>query len=327
MVKVQENKIRVAVLMGGPSSEHEVSLASAKNVIAAIAKKKYLVKPILIDKHGFWALDHYKKDPRRALKNVDVVFNALHGEYGEDGEVQGILERLRIKFTGSKQLSSALAMDKIASRKLFEIAGLNTPKSRALRRDYFLSHRWIISQTKQAFSLPLVIKPARRGSSVGISIIKTFSELGQAIEKAFKFDNLALIEEYLPGREITCGVLEIKNQITPLPPTEITPRKSRYFDYDSKYNAGWTEEITPASLPHQLTTTVQEIAVRTHKILGCRHYSRTDMILVGDKIYVLELNTLPGLTKTSLIPQQASAYGMNFAEFIEHVLTLALHSK
>jgi len=327
MSEIRNNKIRVAVLMGGPSSEHEVSLATAKNVISAIPKKKYLVKPILINRYGFWILNHYKKNARRALKNVDVVFNALHGEYGEDGEAQSILEKLRIKFTGSKQLSSALAMDKIASRHLFELNDFLVPKSISIRREYFLDHRWLINKIKRSLPLPIVVKPARRGSSVGISIIENFSALREALEEAFKFDDLVLIEEYIPGREITCGVLETKNGLSPLPPTEIKPKKSQYFDYDSKYKAGWTEEVTPAPLSKALTAEIQEVAAKAHKILGCRHYSRTDMILAGKKIYVLELNTLPGLTKTSLVPQQAKAYGMNFPELIEHILDLALASQ
>jgi D-alanine-D-alanine ligase len=322
-----KNKIRVAVLMGGPSSEHEVSLATAKNVIAALPKSKYQIKPILIDKKGQWVFKHYKKDPRRALKNVDVVFNALHGEYGEDGELQSILEKLKIKFTGSDQFASALAMDKLTSRKIFELADIKIPKAVAVRRAYYLGHQWVLNNIKKAFHFPVVVKPAKRGSSVGVSIVNESSELREAFHKAFESDDTVLVEEYIKGDELTCGVLEYDGKNIALPPTLIRPKKSHFFDYKAKYKAGWTEEVTPAPLPLKMTQKVQETAIKCHEVLGCRHYSRTDMILVGDRIYVLELNTLPGMTKTSLIPQQAKAHGIEFRELLEHLLNLALEAK
>lgn len=317
-------KIKVAVLAGGPSSEHEVSLKSAENVIKYLDENKFEVLHIKISKEGVWirqdtgeefseesGLEHLKNE------NIDLIFIILHGEYGEDGSIQRKLESCDFKFTGSDSESSTLAMDKFASSKTLDAAGLKTANSVLINS---------ITQIQGAeLEFPQVVKPNDRGSSVGISIVKNFEELENAIKVAKSFSDDVMIQEFIKGREMTCAVIETANGEIALMPTEIMPTKEHdFFDYQAKYVAGASIEITPPNLPKEVIENIQEAAIAAHKALGCRHISRSDFILAEDKLYILEVNTIPGMTGTSLVPQGAKALGIEFPQLLEIIIEAAL---
>ena len=299
-------KLKVVVLAGGPSSEHEVSLKTASNVIEKLDKKKYDAEQIIISKKGKWPIS---PDELAA----DVVFVAMHGAYGEDGTVQSILEKINVPYTGSDAIASRLGMDKRKSSEIFAVNGLLVPESFNISRCEF----------------PVVVKPADGGSSVGVRVVETSDQLQEAIAEASKYSREILAQEYIVGREMTCGVLDdgLGNVIA-LPPTEIIPVARKFFDYQAKYIAGASREVTPPDLPEKTIKTIQEIALKAHKIIGCSGMSRTDMIikdLEQSKIYVLEINTIPGLTETSLLPQQALAAGISFSELLDRIIEAALN--
>ncbi len=314
--------------MGGPSSEHEVSLATGQNVIENLDKTKYESIAVKISKTGRWFLNGKLTSQGVALTGCDVVFNALHGTFGEDGKIQGILEHAGIKYTGSGIAGSAIAMDKFHSREIFKLAGLNTPKTLKLKKgeNYMARVSFFVNKIVK---LPVVIKPCSNGSSVGVQIVEDLDKLEKAVAMVFKLDKHVLIEEFIKGRELTCGVLENFNDqpITALPVTEIIPVKNhKFFNYDAKYKTGHSNEITPAPIDEVLAKKAQDIAVRAHQVLGCRGYSRTDMILKNGNgtLYVLETNTLPGLTKNSLLPKAASVAGLTFSELLDKIIDSSL---
>jgi D-alanine-D-alanine ligase len=320
--------IRVGVLRGGPSGEYEVSLHTGAAVIEHLPKEKYHPFDIFIDKKGEWYWHGMVAEPSKILKHLDVAFNALHGDYGEDGKVQKLLENLNIPFTGSLSLPSALAMNKVLSYKIFEDKGLKTANYKTLKKAdvNYLRTFEIFSR----LSKPLVVKPSSSGSSLGVTInVDTLEKLNEAVREALKHSPTVIVEEYIKGKEITCGVVEsLKgDHVFALPPIEIRPTDRAFFDYEAKYS-GRTEEICPAEISEEETKKVQDITSKAHKALGLRHYSRTDMIIGEDgEIYLLETNTLPGLTSESLIPRSLGACDCQFAEFLDHLLTLALHKK
>ncbi len=302
-------KLRVLILGGGPSSEHEISLKTAKMVHKHLDRKKYQPMLASISRKGRWEL------PISKIKSVaDVVFIAMHGEFGEDGTVQKILDDIKLPYTGSGFRASALGMDKIRSRQIFKSAGMAVPK--------FID------------SFPVVVKPSDRGSSVGVSIVKKREDLNAAIKNAKKYSKNVMVEEFVHGAELTCGVLDDgKNNLTPLLPTEIVPKMGEFFDYASKYTESGSEEITPARVPPEILKECQDIALRAHIAVGCSGFSRTDMIwskLDGlprgktGKIYVLEINTIPGLTRQSLLPKAAAASGISFPKLLDHIIKSAL---
>jgi D-alanine-D-alanine ligase len=315
-------KQTVAVLYGGPSSEHEVSLNTGKNMIASLSRKKYSVLPVFISKKGIWSVRGRRTTPEKILKNTAVVLNAMHGEFGEDGTVQGFLDTLGIAYTGSGQKASTVGMDKAFTKYLAAMVGVRVALS--------------VSATKGQkimlpFSFPVVVKPNSRGSSVGVSIVKNKRELARALRKTFRHDTVAIIEQFIKGKEITLGVLEKfrGKKLFPLPPTEIIPGEaSAFFDYTAKYVAGAAREITPARISPALTKKAQEAAVQTFRAVGARHYARIDMI-IDDKnnIWMLEINTLPGMTATSLLPQQAQHIGLSLEKLLEHLIQLAVRKK
>ena len=307
-------KIRVAIVMGGPSAEHEVSLRSGDMVARFLDKKKYAAKKIIISKSGKWPLEI-----KTLKEKFDIVFNALHGEYGEDGTLQKILERERIPFTGSKAVASKLGMDKVKSVKLFSENGLLVPPYCVIVG----FPNAIIPPSCLGF--PAVIKPADRGSSVGMSIIEGLPELKDALKKCFAVSNVGIIQSYIKGTELTCGVLEVNGKPKALPPTEIVPVARKFFDYHAKYTPGATEEITPARISKALTKKVMLSALKAHKCIGASGYSRSDFILGEDgKLYILEINTLPGLTKQSLLPQAAQSAGITFPQLLDYIIESAM---
>ncbi len=308
------NRLKVGVIMGGPSFEYEISVLTGQNVLGNLDKEKFEGFDILISRKGEWK-------PAEVLKKADVVFNALHGEFGEDGQVQKIFEKNKIPYTGSTAKASYLAMNKERAKKLFRKAGLKTPLDIK-----------VCSKNKHfpfpPFKLPWIIKPLSRGSSVGIFLNKNRREYNSLLKKCFKYDSIALIEEYLNGREFSCGILENfrGEKYFALPPIEIIPPQQKdFFDYQAKYN-GTTQEICPAQISKKISLEIQEITKKAHCVLGCRHYSRSDIILTKKGIYILEVNTLPGLTKESLLPKEAKVVGLSFKDLISHIIELAVLS-
>lgn len=319
------NKISVAVLRGGPSSEYDISLMTGAGMIKHLSPKKYTVHDILIDKKGKWHRDGMEKLPAKALQGIDVVMNGLHGEFGEDGKVQQILDALHVPYTGSQAVPSALTMNKILAKKAFKKAGLK------------IGAEIIVDGTKDIdaeagrvfknFPLPAVVKPSGAGSSVGVSIVRDLKSLTKALQDAAVFDSKILVEQYIKGREATCGVTEDfrgEKYYAMLPIEIIPPPKADFFDREVKYN-GETKEICPANFDKKINEKLQEMAIIAHKALGMRHYSRSDFIVTekGD-IYILETNSLPGMTPNSLIPKALIAVGSSYAEFLDHLIILAL---
>lgn len=301
---------RVGVLMGGTSTEREISLKSGQAVFKALNESG--IEAVSID------IKTDNIDDNRNLLNshkINCAFLALHGRFGEDGQIQRILESMKLPYTGSGVLASELAMDKVASRRIFEKNNLNVPAFKVVNRGL----DWEDFLRNLDFSLPLVIKPASHGSSIGLSIISEKKDLPLALESAFSYDERVIIEEYILGREVTVGILG--NEA--LPVIEIIPKKS-FFDYEAKYKPGMTEYVVPAELENDIAGHIQESALKAHQVLGCSGCSRVDMILnKKDLPFVLEVNTIPGLTDISLLPKAAKKVGISFCELCIKLIELA----
>jgi D-alanine-D-alanine ligase len=301
---------RIGVLMGGPSTEREVSLKSGKAVCDSL-------KASGMDVVGIDITTDKQEENIRLIRShcLGCAFIALHGRFGEDGQIQEILDKLKIPYTGSGVLASRLAMDKVASLHIFEINGLKVPRYKVME---FSSYNpgW---KAGDKLGLPLVIKPATHGSSIGLSIVDKANQLDRAVTLAFSFDTRVIIQEYIAGREITVGILD--NQV--LPVIEIIP-KNRFFDYEAKYQTGMTDYIVPAKLDEATARKAQEAALSAHKALGCFGCSRVDIILDKDNApFILEINTIPGLTQTSLLPKAARVAGIDFAQLCLKLIELA----
>ena len=306
---VNYHKGKIGVLMGGPSEEREISLKSGKAVYQTLKEAGLDVLPIIIENGNIEENIQKIKDAK-----IDVAFIALHGRFGEDGTIQSILDSLNIPYTGSGVLASKLALDKVSSHGRFLKAGLNVPSYTVVDKEQFDKDSFF----KKELNFPLVIKPASQGSSIGLSIVEERQDLSKAIESAFGFDEKIIIEEYIKGRELTVGILDDKA----LPVIEIIPHR-KFFDYTAKYTAGLTEYIVPASIDEILTEKVKNAGVAAHNTLGCFGFSRVDMILKDDLVYVLEVNTIPGLTETSLLPKAAKAAGIDFLQLCLKIIDLA----
>jgi D-alanine-D-alanine ligase len=349
--KSKGHKLRVAVLMGGTSSEREVSLSTGRMIAASLDPGRYDV--VAIDTKDLIQLSPPSKqieetrrqgdketreegkevegkdliqNPKSQTQNhPDLVFIALHGRGGEDGAVQGLLEVLRLPYTGSGILASALAMDKAMSKRLFRGAGIPVGAEITLRRDYSLSMDALIAQIQDSLGgFPVFVKPNAEGSTVGGTLVSSPAQLADALAHAFRYDNVILIERYLRGMEATVGVLgNAGSTLQALPVIEIVP-KSEFYDYESKYAEGGSEHIIPARLTDAQTQQLQQIALRCHTLLGCRGMSRADFIVTPEGPYVLEINTIPGMTPTSLLPQAAAHAGIPFPALLDHLIALAL---
>ena len=336
-------RLNVAVLMGGKSAEHEISLSSGREVVKNLDSKKYNVLPIVIAKDGInWQIGDRKQflsgSPARVKlqtpkykiqtsdrsdhvsiirKNkVDIVFIALHGPNGEDGTIQGFLELMGISYTGSGVLASALGMDKIYSRRLFVQAGLNIPKYLVISKNDSLN------KVFKKFKLPLFVKPSNQGSSFGVSKVAKKSDLKKAIKLAFSYSDLAIVEEYIKGREITVPILGNDNP-TALPVVEIIS-KTDFFDYKAKYDEKLCDEIVPARIGKKLTNDAQKAAILAYQTLGCRGFGRVDIIIKDNKIYVLEVNTIPGLTPVSLFPKSAASANIVYSKLLDKIINFAI---
>jgi D-alanine-D-alanine ligase len=297
--------MKIGVLLGGNSAEREVSLASGKAISAACKELGHNV----LDLDPEFDVRLLVSD----LLTVDLVFNGLHGGDGENGVIPGFLQSLGVKYTGSRTEASAICMDKRISKALVHRKDLLTPNWVSLANNDPLP-----SVGDMVF--PVVIKPNDQGSTIGLTVVKDESELDDAIELARKFANVVLIEEFIVGKEITVTVIGDKAY----PIVEIVPSHGLY-DYECKYNQGMTEYFCPANIDKDLTKAIQESALKIHKLLGCRHYSRADFRLdENGKAWFLELNTLPGMTETSLVPKAAKASGLSFPELIQTIINEAL---
>ncbi|MEK7660362.1 MAG: D-alanine--D-alanine ligase [Patescibacteria group bacterium] len=317
----------VGVLMGGPSSEHDISLMSGTNVMRAL-EGTFNVVPIFVSLTGEWFLgkNRVHTTPHQAVAQLDAVFNAMHGEYGEDGQVQTVLSHSRVPYTGPSAITAALAMDKVRSAELLRKAGLTVP-------NFFVATVASLEEnikeiTRLKFAPPWMVKPARRGSSVGTHLVHTGPELKPALADALQFDEEAIIQEWIQGRELTVGVVSDMRgeEAFALPPVEIIPPKEQgYFAYSTKYD-GSSTQICPADFHDAMLARIRETAVAAHNAIGAPQYSRVDMILKGTKLSVLEVNTLPGLTKVSLLPKAAAAAGVAFPELLQHIIGKTIQS-
>lgn len=305
-------KKKIGLLMGGPSSEREISLKSGRAVEEALRRCGLNVVAIDVD-----------KDIEKKLKEkkIEVAFIALHGRYGEDGTIQALLESLGIPYTGSGVEASRLALDKVASKEVFLRDEIPTPDFYVLNKekDIFVSQLLHHSTIK----IPLVVKPAREGSTIGVSVVKKEGDFRPALDKAFRYDDKILVEEYIKGREVTVSILNG----WPLPIIEIVP-KHEFFDFRAKYTDGLTEFKVPAPLTKPVYGRTQEVALRAHQALGCRGMSRVDMkVTRKGEPYVFEVNTIPGLTSLSLLPKAAQAAGVSFPQLCHKLIKIALREK
>lgn len=311
LIKELKSK-KIAVLMGGMSGERDVSLRSGANVFEALKSQGFNV--IAIDVNG---------DPTEQLKknNIEIAYLVLHGKGGEDGAIQGLLEILKIPYTGSGVEASALAMDKVASKKVFEASGIPTPKFLVVdQKDVNGS----IDKIKKIFSLPLVIKPNAEGSSLGISIIKDEKALGSCIRETVRQYREVFVEEFIDGMEVTVGIVGCKDKTRALPILELIP-KNDFYDYEAKYTPGMTDFVLPARLPKEVYSKTQKVALKAHQVLGCHGVSRVDMMVGEDQVpYVTEVNTIPGMTDQSDLPAEASHEGVSFEELVVQILQSAV---
>ena len=326
-------RLRVVVLTGGTSAEREICLKSGERVMGALDGGRYDTTCVdLASIAGARAGDltrilfapacEAREAPDRTAARdgrPDVVFIALHGGTGENGTVQGMLELLGVPYTGSGVLASALAMDKIMSKKVFEREGIPTPKWVPLKAAQRGSAEKAVMDS---VGLPCVVKPACEGSTIGITVVRRAEDLAPALDTAFRHGPQALAEEFIEGTEITGPVLGNEDARV-LPLVEIVPAGG-FYDYDAKYTPGATEEIVPARIPAAEAERARELTLAAHHALGCRGFSRVDMIVSRGEVYVLEVNSIPGLTDTSLVPRAAEADGISFSQLAERIIELAL---
>ncbi len=290
---------KIGVILGGPSAEREISRTSGREVVKALRMKGYRVTPIEV-----------KEDlaVRLRKQRVGVVFNALHGKIGEDGGVQGLMEVMGLPYTGSGVTASALSMDKVFSKELFMRKGIPTPPYKVWTK----GQKW----TDVDLSLPLVVKPRNEGSTLGVTIVRRRKELGGAFAKAFKFDPTCLVESYIAGKEVAVGILNGRA----LGAIEIQPTKG-FYDYRTKYTPGLAKHLYPAGLGNQVYGRALRIAEEASNLLGCEGTSRVDLrVNHGGKVFVLEVNSLPGLTPISLLPEIARNEGIDFPDLVEMIL-------
>lgn len=357
---MKREKIKVAVIFGGRSAEHEVSLQSAKNVVASIDKNKYEVILIGIDRNGRWYLNDSSKfllnstNPKLIVLNksnkevvlvstkttgqlvnlsdnkgvgsVDVVFPVLHGPFGEDGTIQGLLKLANLPFVGPSVLGSAIGMDKDVMKRLLRGAGL--PVANFLVFNRTNAGRVKFQEIRRQLGVPFFIKPANLGSSIGVHKVSTEEEFKKAMKDAFEFDNKILVEEYIQGRELECSVLGNENPIASLPGEVVLNKKRHeFYSYEAKYiDEQGATLVIPAKLSQNIIKEIQEIAVKTFKVLCCEGMTRVDFFLRDrdQKLFIDEINTIPGFTKISMYPKLWEASGISYTELIDRLINLAI---
>jgi D-alanine-D-alanine ligase len=339
------HRTRVGVLRGGPSPEFEVSLKTGDVVLRHLSEEKHHSTDIFIDRQRVWHIGGLPFDHAHVTKRFDVLFNALHGTYGEDGTLQGLLDGIGARYTGSGKLGSALAMNKAKAKEIFKKAGIRTASHATLhpegdmfelvrdgkREEYDMGdlHR-LSKELFLTFPQPAVVKPLASGSSVGVRLVYGPKELEEAMEELLAEGTSIILEEFIKGEEATCGVVEgfRGENLYALPPIEIVPPKeSKFFDYDAKYG-GETQEICPGRFSTPIKDALMDASKKAHEALGLSHYSRSDFIVKpSGSIYILETNTLPALTDQSLLPKSLAAVGANLGDFLDHLIELALKEK
>ncbi|HBO17142.1 MAG: D-alanine-D-alanine ligase [Candidatus Moranbacteria bacterium GW2011_GWE2_35_2-] len=347
MGKNNTAKKRIAVIFGGRSGEHEVSLKSAYQVISALDKNKYEIIPVAITKVGYWLVgekgrkylednlgqtgkqggvksennfEDRNKFPEK-FPSVDLVLPIMHGTFGEDGKLQGMLEMLGLPYVFSGVLASSLAMNKRKTKIIAKASGLKIAKDVIVIRGKKFNTEKIIAK----LNFPIVIKPSELGSSVGTSLANAKEELENGIKEAFKYGEEVLLEQFVKGRELTVTVMGDKSPKA-LPVIEIIPKISGWFDYRAKYETGGSEEVCPAEISEEILKKIQRYAVKVFKAVGCLDLARADFIWSAEdgKLYFLEINTIPGMTATSLAPQAAAAAGMEFSVFLDKLIEGAI---
>ncbi len=313
----------VGVLRGGPSREHDVSLKTGAAILANLPEGRFSARDIYIDKSGQWHDRGRLTTPERILRQIDVALIGLHGEYGEDGEVQKLLERFNVPYAGSDPFGSYLAMHKLMAKTRAKEAGLLTPEFQYIEHaadSAAATHKIIHS-----FSQPVIVKPIGWGSSIGVSIVGGYAPVLAAIEQLFaEGAPRVLVEEYIRGKEATVGVIEnLRGEaLYVLPPIEIIPHEGGIFSYDAKYT-GKARQVCPGNFSRVAAEELRRVAKVMHRALGLRHYSRSDFIVAPKGVYYLETNTLPGLTSDSLLQKSLAAVGVPFPDFLGHLVNLA----
>lgn len=311
--------MKIAVVYGGDSNERDISLMTGKQIAGALKKEH----DVLLLELG---APHTYIDKLRDLRGkVDLVFIALHGKYGEDGLIQATLDLLQIAYTGSGVLASSLAMDKVMTFDFLQKHGIQIA-------DYFVLHdSYDLEKVKEhiikRLDYPCIVKPSRSGSSVGVSVVKDMEDLEKAIQVAFKEDDAIIVQKFIKGRELTCGVMgnAHKTELEALPIAEIVTPEGKFFDYENKYFSKETQEIAPADIDPKVAEKIQILSKNIHLVFACRGLTRSDFILSKDEqLYFLEINTIPGQTEASLCPKEAKAAGMSFEEFILKQVDLAI---
>ena len=314
----------MGVLRGGVSNEYDVSLKTGAAVLKNLPNH-YTSKDVLITRGGDWHLDGVLLPPHRIFRQLDVIWNALHGRYGEDGQVQKLMDHFGVIYTGSGVFGSMLGMNKEHTKG--ELIKHDIKMAASLTYDSDLDD--IDDFRQSVFRMmppPWVIKPVNSGSSVGVTLAYTIDDLVWGLEKALFHSARVIVEEYIRGREATCGVIDDfrGEPYYPLPPVQIIKPKARqFFDYTCKYD-GTSQEICPGHFKKEERDEIERIAALAHRALGLRHYSRSDMIVSPRGVYFLEINSLPGLTEESLLPKALEAVGCSYSHFLDHVINLAL---
>ena len=304
-------KLRIGVLFGGKSAEHEVSLQSARNVINALDKEKYQITPIKIGKNGKFKFDK--------IKNFDVVFPVMHGPFGEDGSMQGLLKLAGVPFVGPSVLGSAVGMDKDVMKRLFRDAGIPIGEFIAINKGEKISFLKI----KKKLGLPVFVKPANLGSSVGINKVKNEEEWKRALEDAFQYDSKIVVEENIPGREIECSVLGNEKPIASIPGEIIANQE--FYSYDAKYIDEGSVAVIPAKLDKGTIKKIQGLAVKVFQVLGCEGMGRVDFFLKKNgEVIVNEINTIPGFTSISMYPKLWEASGLPLPKLLDKLVALAI---
>lgn len=344
------SKMNLAVIFGGKSFEHEVSLSSAMGVIGALDKERYNIIPIAITKKGSWLIgkkgseylekfkdkagieDGISFDDSESLvssddqgifeyvrrNQVDLVLPILHGPFGEDGKIQGMLDMLGVPYVFSEVLAHALAMNKYKAKLVVKNSGVRVAK------DILIGKKYDVENVLKEIDLPVVLKPIELGSSVGVSIAKTKEELKKGIDKALEKSNKAIAESYIKGKEFTATVLG--NDVPEvLAITEIIPKVSEFYDYKAKYEEGGSEHVCPADIPENVEKEIKEQAIAAYKAIGCNDLARADFIWSETEgVHFIEINTIPGMTPTSLAPEAAKIYGLDFGKFLDEIIDLAI---
>ena len=305
----------VAVVMGGPSAEEQISLSTGHAMASALRSKGYNVKEIRLVPHSF--SEQVKES------GADVVVIAVHGLYGEDGRLQSALEMMGIPYTGSGVLASSVSMNKLTAKRVFLGSNIPTPEYMFLhRRDR--GKQDMIKAITDKFSLPVVVKPVSQGSSLGVTIEKEISGLQKALDDAFQYDEEVLVEEYIAGQETSVCMMRLKDGSVKVWPVILIHPHAEWYDFNAKYSAGGVDHLVPAPLPEDITRTLKDISVKAFEVLGCAGVARTDCMVDKDgKCYVLEMNTVPGMTPTSLVPDAARAEGTDFGDLCEMILETA----